>query len=134
MSTFKSQDYSEIKEMKTILVGSNKEMFADEQMTYGNIGEATLTAVVNSVRDFIDFAFGLNNKFSFYDNFDVDRSIMSNVKELCYRDIRRYLDIGISVKKNEIMQDGADENLEETLFFYPLTGIINAVVRNVYQM
>lgn len=134
MSTFKSQDYSEIKEMKTILVGSNKEMFADEQMTYGNIGEATLTAVVNSVRDFIDFAFGLNNKFSFYDNFDVDRSIMGNVKELCYRDIRTYLDNGISVKKNEIMQDGADENLEETLFFYPLTGIINAVVRNVYQM
>lgn len=134
MSPFKSQDYSEIKDMKTILIGSEKGMFADEQMTYGNIEKSLLDKVVESVKEFIDFTFELNKKFSFYDNFDVDRSIMNKVKELCYRDIKTYLENGISVKKNEIIQDGADENIEETLFFYPLTGIINAVVRNVYQM
>ena len=44
------------------------------------------------------------------------------------------IDSGLAIKKSEIAQDGADENLEETLFFYPLVGIINAVVRNIYQM
>ena len=134
MSPFKSQDYSEIKDMKTILVGSEKGTFTDEQMTYANIDKSLLDKVVESVKEFIDFTFELNKKFSFYDNFDVDRSIMNKVKELCYRDIKTYLENGISVKKNEIIQDGADENIEETLFFYPLIGIINAVVRNVYQM
>ena len=115
MSPFKSQDYSEIKDMKTILVGSDKEMFADEQMVYGNISGTLLDNVVESVKEFIDFTFDLNKKFSFYDNFDVDRSIMNKVKELCYRDIRTYLENGISVKKNEIMQDGADENIAHWL-------------------
>jgi hypothetical protein len=134
MSPFKSQDYSEIKDMKTILVGSDNEMFVDEQMTYSNLSENILAQVVESTNKFIDFVFGLNKKFSFYDNFDIDRSIMEEVKKLCYRDIKTYLDNGISIKKDEIIQDGADDNIEETLFFYPLIGIINAVVRNVYKM
>lgn len=134
MSPFKSQDYSEIKDMKTILIGTDKETFADEQLTYCDLNESMKMQVVASVEDFIDFTFNLNKKFSFYDNFDIDRSIMEKVKELCHRDIKTYLDNGISKKKNEVLQDGADENIEETLFFYPLTGIINAVVRNVYKM
>ena len=59
---------------------------------------------------------------------------MDKVKQLCYRDIRTYLENGITLKKDEITQDGADDKLEETLFFYPLVGIINAVVRTIYQM
>ena len=59
---------------------------------------------------------------------------MNKVKDLCYRDIRTYLENGLAIKKSEIAQDGADDNLEETLFLYPLVGIINAVVRNIYQM
>lgn len=134
MSPFRSQDYSEIKDMKTILIGADCKTFANEQMRYDNLSETMLAKVVESTRSFIDFAFNLNKKFSFYDNFDIDCSIMDEVKNLCYRDIKTYLDNGISIKKNEIMQDGADDNIEETLFFYPLVGIINAVVRNVYQM
>lgn len=134
MSPFKSQDYCEIKDMKTILIGSSKDSFVNEQMTYEDLTESILAKVVTSIRDFIEFTFNLNNKFSFYDNFDIDRSIMDKVKDLCYRDIRTYLDNGLSIKRNEIKQDGADENIEESLFFYPLVGIINAIVRNVYKM
>ena len=134
ISPFQSQDYGVIKDMKTILIGSDDDRFADAHMTYNEISESDLAAVVNVVKDYIEFTFDLDKKFSFYDNFDVDRSIMDKVKDLCYRDIRTYLDNGLSIKKSEISQDGADDNLEETLFFYPLIGIINAVVRNIYQM
>lgn len=134
MPIFKSQDYSVIKDMKTILLGTNHETFVDEQMTYKDLDENILSKVVGTTKGFIDFTFNLNKKFSFYDNFDVDRSIIDRVRELCHRDIRTYLDNGISNKKDAIIQDGADENIEETLFFYPLIGIINAIVRNVYQM
>jgi len=129
---FDSQDYSEIK--KTVLVGSDGTSFADDRMTYSDISSDMLDGVVHTVEDFIEFVFDLDSRFSFYDNFDVDRSIMEKVKKLCYRDIRTYLDNGLSVKKSEIVQDGADANLEETLFFYPLVGMLNAVVRNIYRL
>lgn len=131
---FESQDYSMIKNMKTTLIGSNDNAFATETMTYNNISNSKLDDVVESVKQFIDFAFDLDNKFSFYDNFDIDCSIMDKVKQLCYKDIKIYLLEGLTMKKREIDQDGADENLEETLFFHPLVGIINAIVRNIYQL
>lgn len=134
LSPFKSQDYSEIKNMKTILIGNNDKQFADLDLTYKNIDDVIVNDVVKVVEDFIDFAFDLNKSFSFYDNFDVDRSIINNVRNLCKRDIKTYLENGISIKKDAIALDGADEYLEETLFFYPLVGIINAIVRNVYKM
>ena len=103
-------------------------------MTYCDISDSDLIQVVETIKNYIEFTFSLDEKFSFYNNFDIDRSVLYKVKELCYRDIKTYLENGISIKKEEIIQDGADDNLEETLFFYPLVGIINAVVRNIYQM
>ena len=120
--------------MKTILIGTDGETFADAQMTYNDVRDSDLDSVVNVIKEYIEFTFNLDKKFSFYDNFDVDRSIMNKVKDLCYRDIKTYLENGLAIKKSKIAQDGADDNLEETLFFYPLVGILNAVVRNVYQM
>ena len=92
------------------------------------------TIVVEMVIDFVQFTFHLNDRFSFYDNFDVDRKVMEKVKALCQRDILNYLDNGINQKKESIMNDGADDVLEETLFFYPIVGMLNAVNREVYKL
>jgi hypothetical protein len=134
LKEYVSQDYSLIKEMKTILLGTNSESFADVQIKYNDIKDTDLNSVVEEVKKYIEFTFNLDNEFSFYDNFDIDRSIMQKVKDICKKDIKTYLETGLSNKKDEISKDGADENLEETLFFYPLVGIINAVVRNIYNM
>lgn len=134
LKEFVSQDYSLIKEMKTVLLGTNSESFADAQVKYDDIKDTDLNSVVEEVKKYIEFTFNLDNEFSFYDNFDIDRSIMQKVKDICKKDIKTYLETGLSKKQNEISKDGADDNLEETLFFYPLVGIINAVVRNIYNM
>ncbi len=68
--------------------------FADVHMTYNDVTEADLDSVVDVIKEYIEFTFKLDKKFSFYDNFDVDRSIMNKVKDLCYRDIRTYLENG----------------------------------------
>ena len=134
ISPFQSQDYNEIKDMKTILLGVDGNTFAGEELTYKDISDGIVEGVVRTVRNFIGFTFGLDKKFSFYDNFDIDRSIMDKVKDLCFKDIKTYLSNGISLKEKSIQQDGANDNVEETLFFYPLVGILNAVVRKIYQM
>ncbi len=134
LNPFQSQDYSEIKDMKTVLLGSDSSTFADNEMTYEDVTDEIKDKVVATVESYIDFAFNLDHRFSFFDNFEIDRSIKDRVKDLCLRDVKTYLDNGLSNKKRDIEQDGADDKLEETLFFYPLVGILNAVVRNIYKL
>ena len=90
--------------------------------------------MVKTTKEFIDFAFNLDRDFSFFQEFDVDRSILEAVKALCYRDVKTYLENGISIKKQMLDADGADNTIEETMFFYPLIGIINAIVREIYTL
>lgn len=134
LTPFQPQDYSQISEMKTILLGNNDRDFADSKATYNDIDVATIDGVVESTKKFIDFAFSLDKSFSFFNEFDADKSIINEVRQLCLRDIRTYLDNGISLKKQMLQMDGADDNIEETLFFYPLVGILNAVVREIYNL
>lgn len=133
MSPFNSQDYSEIKELKTILVGEDGETFG-ENLSYNDITNNMLDKVVGEVKNYIEFTFNLNKKFSFFNNFGIDQSIMDKVKTLCFKDLRNYLSNGISRKKAEIAQNGANNAMEETLFFYPITGMLNAVVRQIYNL
>ena len=129
-----SEDYDHIKQMKTILIGNDFNSFANNELKYSEVTDRMKDQVVEMVRDFVQFTFHLNDRFSFYDNFDVDRKVMEKVKALCQRDILTYLDNGINQKKESIMNDGADDVLEETLFFYPIVGMLNAVNREVYKM
>lgn len=134
LNPFQSQDYSQINEMKTILLGSDMETFAAPKSSYDDIDNNLLSGVVDNTKHFIDFTFNLDKDFSFFNEFDVDKSILPDVKRLCTRDVKTYLENGISLKKQMLQQDGADNNIEETLFFYPLVGILNAVVREIYNL
>ena len=134
LNPFQSQDYSQINEMKTILLGSDQETFAAPKSSYDDIDNNMIGGVVDNTKQFIDFAFNLDKDFSFFNEFDVDKSILPDVKKLCTRDVKTYLENGISLKKQMLQQDGADNIIEETLFFYPLVGILNAVVREIYNL
>ena len=134
LPSFVSQDYSLIKSMKTILLGTDRQTLADRGMKYDDITEDVKARVVENCRNFIDFVFNLDKDFSFNDAFDVDRTIMEDVRKLCNRDVRTYLDNGLEHKKAAIRQEGADDFIEETMFFYPLVGILNALVRGIYNL
>ena len=108
--------------------------FADRGMKYDDISENMKDNVVENCRKFIDFVFDLDKDFSFNDEFDVDRTIMDKVHKLCERDVRTYLENGLEGKKSAIRQEGADDYIEETMFFYPLTGILNALARGIYNL
>lgn len=131
---FKSEDYSQIKEMKTVLMGKDDSTFVGDRMKYSDISDEILDDVVKNVKQFIDFTFKLNDDFSFFDNFDIDRNLLDEIKAICSKDIRTYLDSGLSNKRQVVMEEGADDNIEESLFFYPLVGILNAISREVYNL
>ena len=134
LEPFRSQDYSQINEMKTILLGCDSTTFAENKISYDDINADMIDNVVKTTKSFIDFAFDLDKDFSFFNEFDVDRNILDSVKNLCLRDVKTYLENGISLKKQMLEADGADNTIEESMFFYPLVGIINAVVRDIYTL
>lgn len=131
---FQSQDYSQIKNMKTILLGTDDSTFVDPGMDYDSLNESIKEKVVENCKSFINFAFDLDKEFSYYDEFEIDKSVMEKARRLCMRDLKTFLDNGIELKKESIKQDGADNIVEETLFFYPLTGVLNALVREIYNL
>ena len=134
LEPFRSQDYSEINDMKTILLGCDSTSFAENNVSYDDINANMIDNVVKTIGSFINFAFSLDKEFSFFKEFDMDRNILESVKTLCSRDVKTYLENGISLKKQMLEADGADNTIEETLFFYPLVGILNAIVRDIYTL
>ncbi len=134
ISSFMPQDYSQIEDMKTILLGVDESAFVSNTIKYEDITETMKEQVILKCKNFIDFTFGLNDEFSFYKEFEANNTILEDVRKICFRDIRTFLDNGIELKKEEIMKDGANDALEETLFFYPLIGILNAMVRDIYNI
>lgn len=130
---FQSQDYSEIKTMKTILLGTDESTFVEQGMDYDSLNDSIKDQVVQNCKDFINFAFDLDKEFSYYDEFEIDKSVIEDARKLCMKDLKTFLENGIELKKESIKQDGADNVVEETLFFYPLTGVLNALVREIYN-
>ena len=130
---FQSQDYSEIKTMKTILLGTDESTFVEQGMDYDSLNDSIKDQVVENCKDFINFAFDLDKEFSYYDEFEIDKSVIEDARKLCMKDLKTFLENGIELKKESIKQDGADNVVEETLFFYPLTGVLNALVRELYN-
>ena len=136
INDIREPDYTQedLQKAKTMLLGTDSQTLVVDNMSFSDITEDCLGKVVNEIERFIDFTFKLNNKISFYDMLDIDTSKIDKVKELCNRDILTFLKDGISRKQEDIKGGRANNSVEETLFFYPLIGIINALVRNIYKI
>lgn len=91
-------------------------------------------SVVDEVQDFIDMFFDLNSEFNFFREFTINAAILPQAREfLSDRDeLIEYLEQGIQAKKEELYGN-EDIQLEESLFFYPLTGMLNSLAYHLYQ-
>ncbi len=134
ITPLQSQAYSQLSAMKSILLGIDDHTFLEHNIKYSEVTDEIKEQVISYTKRFIDFAFDLDNDFNYYAEFDVDITIMSKAKALCFRDLRTFLDNGIKLKEDALQKDGASDIIEETLFFYPLTGILNALVRGIYNL
>lgn len=128
-----SQDYSSIMELKQTLLGDTSNTFTKTGLKYNDITETLERSVVEEVKKAIKLFFDLNQKFSYVDKFDAERSKWEVVQKYCQRDIMTYLKNGINQKKEEIKQMGTEPKIEETLFFYPFVGILNIIAQEVYK-
>lgn len=129
----KPQEYTAVMDLKQILLGDTAHTFSSKEMKYDIVDENLKESIQKEVGKLIQLFFDLNDKFSYTDKFETERSKWNIVQQYCQRDIAGYLKNGIDARKEEIEQNGTEPRIEETLFFYPLIGILNMVAQEVYK-
>lgn len=119
----KAQDYSEIDDLKVVLKSINNESFISTEK-YKDIDDKYIDECVEEAKTFIKFVLGLNESFSFKKYFGVTEKSLELANRECFRDLKTFTKNGLSSKKREVSDN---DNIEETMFFYPLTGMLYAL-------
>ena len=116
-----------------IVILKNRDALYGKDETYATaIEEKEKKLVVASVNEYLDFVKRLNQSFSFADQFGVSKNSIQHLDGVCRRDLDEYLSKGIYRKLNEMNED-TNEKVQETMFFYPLIGVISALNTEIYN-
>jgi hypothetical protein len=115
-----------IKATHTCLDGISK-------LTYEELNDSTKKSISNYVSSFNQLFLELNTQYSFSDYFNVTESSLTTFKTEFNKHIRDYLEEGLDFNKK--LDDVTIENkeVEETLFFYPIIGVINNLATHLLE-
>ena len=131
----KEQDYDSIDNIKKIFVcpGDNA------KLAYKDIHDDTKQEVIKSVIEFFDFLFNLHESTKEFlcNKLGAEIGIYKQVKDFCTGEeglqiMKISLDRGLKFKET-IDQVTPETKLEETLFFYPLVGILHDLAYKISQ-
>jgi hypothetical protein len=105
-----------------------------DTLHYSSLNDQNKSEIVESVRAFNTFFMQLHSKYSFTEYFNVSNKSLEIYKSEMNKHLRDYLEQGLEY--NSTMEDNAqqDRELEESLFFYPLTGTINTLIGQLSQL
>jgi len=117
------EDYDSIADAKVVLMGVDSSSFVEGER-YLNISNEMVLRASSSAKNFIQFILSLNDKISFKDNFGIDSNALNIAKSVCIRDLDTHTRNGLDRKLKEVDKE---DFVEETLFFYPLHGMLNAL-------
>jgi hypothetical protein len=129
-------DYTGVDEVelkiKTVLLGDkNQTLVPVTAVSYKDLEKPELQQhVMEEVAGFIDRFFGWHDKYNFNGKFGINPLMFDKYREWLKEDMRQYLLAGIREKMEDV-QESAASNVEETLFFYPLTGGLNKLAYNI---
>lgn len=127
----KMKTYDDIDNLKEIVVGDNLVSDIDRRLTYGQITEDLRKAVVSSVEEFFTFLFDMhrNNREFLTTKLGADGASLNIVKDFCLgSEGKQVLEDALSKgynKKFKEVNEEKDKALEDTLFFYPLVGLLH---------
>ena len=118
-----------IKRLKTVLLGTNNEIFATEEDIYNNFDVANFTSVEKEVKSFIDLLFSLKSQeVNIEDDFGINPVNIEKYKKILTNDLNQNIKDGFKKKK---LEAGEAKQIEESLFFYPLVEGINILAYEI---
>lgn len=125
------QEYEDMASMKMVYktVQDNGTAFVNGD-TYASIDETYINRTVDEVKNFVNFVVNLNREFSYKNNFDSAEASLEIAKKECMRDLATFTKNGLDIKHQEVSDNDV---IEETMFFYPLNGMLNALISAIYK-
>lgn len=125
------QEYEDMTSMKMIYKAVQVEgsPFVNGDI-YGSIDDIYIQKTVEEVKNFVNFVFDLNREFSYKNNFDSSEVSLEIAQKECLRDLETYTKNGLDIKRQEVSDNDV---IEETMFFYPLNGMLNALISAIYK-
>ena len=106
----------------TLITNTQLQSHNGSKISYERVKEFEKDTI-ESFDTFLEFFFGLNKSYSFRDNFGVEKTSLDFTEEFLKKKRLNALKTGIKNKLNEISNE-SDEEINETLFFYPLVGTL----------
>jgi hypothetical protein len=100
-------------------------------LTYGDLNDNNKNEIVESVQQFNAIFFALDKKMKYSDSFTVAPQALSIFKNQVNKNVRDYLEEGIEFNRKLDGDISSDKEIEESLFFYPLIGIINNLTKTL---
>ena len=124
------QEYDDIMSKKIIFKNVDKTSPFICNETYKDVDDEYIDSVVEECKKFVNFVLGLNNTFSFKTHFGTEASTIEIAKSVCFRDLKTFVKNGLEEKRKEVSEN---DSIEETMFFYPLSGMLNALIAAIYN-
>ncbi len=116
---------------RLILLGNDTSTFVTNQR-FDDISNETKDEIIATVKDFIEFVSSLNEDNYFGDRFSMDIQILQRVEDICFQNLKGYLNLGLE-KIMGLLQNNRAQTMaiNESLFFYPLVGMLNNLAQEI---
>jgi len=114
----------------SLLGDSNNTILPVNSLKYSNIDETLLNSVVSEFTSFTKMFFEINDTYNFAKEFTLNAGTIDFLKANINSEIMKDLKIGLKSKQTEL-QNNPNSKVEETLFFYPLVGVINKLAYKI---
>ena len=145
------QEYNKIAKLKHVFIGDNFDDVPAKKTKYSDITDTIKGGIVQQVSDFMEFLFQLHedNDDFFTSKLAAHSGVLETVRKICLNksNIEGWLDDGLQMKlemgakdaksdgeKSEAIEAAMKTNVSESLFFYPLVGVLHEIARKLSEM
>lgn len=104
--------------------------FVDRNDSYAKVTENIVDEAVKAVENYLDFALNIiPQKVDILDSFGISADSLRTARNICGKDLKTYLCKMLS----QTIGDDPERKIEETLFFYPIKGMLCALAGKIYE-
>ena len=122
----------DVNRVKSVLLGTNKTELVDLQK-YSDVA-AHYDDIVKEVKSFMDFiALRIPRNISLNGEFGIDQRSIQLAVSCFNKDLRPYIEKGVNLKLDS-KDVNKDDVIEESLFFYPIIGVLNDLSEQIYRI